>query len=301
MCSQLKVDERGYELKTHGTADFPITASYTRISRYDGRRFCYHWHNEPEFTVIVSGSMDYQVNDGIFHLIEGQGILVNSNMLHSAWNLTGDCEYLPVNFDPGLVFGPDSNRIWRKYALPLFDSPALPCLVFDPKSGDGEGRVIELFREIGELCISRPAKYELCVMERLYEAMRLMLQKADAEVSGVGGVHMMKQVARIKSVIDHVEAHYREQMTLDTLASVCDLSHSEFCRCFKSVMRQTPTEYVNRVRIRKSLPMLLSEKYTVTEIADRCGFSGSSYFAELFKRYMLCTPKEYVKKARASQ
>ena len=297
MSNQLNIDDRGFELKSHGAADFPVSAGCLRISQYEDRRFAYHWHSEPEFTVIVSGSMEYQVNDRIFHLSKGQGIFVNSNMLHSAWNRKGDCEYIPVNFEPNFLFGANNNRIWKKYLSPVVNSPALSCLVFDEKDGEDSCRILSIFREIRELNHNKPPLYEISIVSRLYEAMGLMLPAAEKEIANVTGSRTVKQIMRIKNVIDFVEMHYAEPIGLDDLAGVCDLSHSEFCRCFKSIMKQTPTEYVNRVRIRKSLPLLLAGKLTVTEISDRCGFSGSSYFAELFRRYMFCTPKQYVKKA----
>ena len=47
MSNQLRTDDRGFELKPHGPADFPVSAGCVRISRYEDRRFAYHWHSEP--------------------------------------------------------------------------------------------------------------------------------------------------------------------------------------------------------------------------------------------------------------
>ena len=86
------------ELQPRVPAGFPYRCWTTMISQYESKRFAHHWHPEIEFTVIEKGEMDYQANDRIFHLREGDGIFVNSTILHSAW-LTGegDCIYTPVN------------------------------------------------------------------------------------------------------------------------------------------------------------------------------------------------------------
>ncbi|MCU0080609.1 helix-turn-helix domain-containing protein [Extibacter muris] len=50
-----------------------------------------------------------------------------------------------------------------------------------------------------------------------------------------------------------------------------------------------------RYRIQKSLSLLVSDTYTITEIANQVGFSGSSYYSEVFRKYMHCSPREYKK------
>ena len=197
MSNQLNIDDRGFELKSHGAADFPVSAGCLRISQYEDRRFAYHWHSEPEFTVIVSGSMEYQVNDRIFHLSKGQGIFVNSNMLHSAWNRKGDCEYIPVNFEPNFLFGANNNRIWKKYLAPVVNSPALSCLVFDEKDGQDSCRILSIFREIRELNHNKPPLYEISIVSRLYEAMGLMLPAAEKEETEAALAHYTDEERRL--------------------------------------------------------------------------------------------------------
>ncbi|MTL76553.1 AraC family transcriptional regulator, partial [Turicibacter sanguinis] len=52
------------------------------------------------------------------------------------------------------------------------------------------------------------------------------------------------------------------------------------------------TEY----RLEKSLFLLKTTNYTITEIALQCGFNSSSYFTETFRKELNCTPSDYRKK-----
>ena len=79
------------------------------------------------------------------------------------------------------------------------------------------------------------------------------------------------------------------------LAAAGNISKSECCRFFKKVMRQTPFEYLLRYRIQKSVPLLLSAEMNVTEVAEAVGFVGPSYYSEIFRRWMDCSPTEYRK------
>ena len=73
---QLKVDSRGLEQRSLRKKDFPFSAGVAQISKYTDRRFCHHWHEDPEFTVIVEGEINYQVNDRVLKLKKGQKITI---------------------------------------------------------------------------------------------------------------------------------------------------------------------------------------------------------------------------------
>ena len=94
------------EQKKHGNDHFPFLVSYQRLSEYDYGSFMLHWHPEIEITYVQSGSMCYKVNNQTYHLREGDIIFNNSNALHSgAMENHMDCAYIPITFDPRLIYG----------------------------------------------------------------------------------------------------------------------------------------------------------------------------------------------------
>lgn len=297
MKNQLPVDHRGYETRRHGEHDFPVKSERGRISNYIDSRFYHHWHKDPEFTVINEGEMYYQINDKIYLLKRGMGVFVNSNALHSGWNQESECIYSPTNFDPLFFFGGKENRIFTKYVEPVVNSVDFAGLVFDPEKSEEDARIIEIFTNLTPKLKERSPMYELDIVKDLYEAWMIISSRALEIIEGHGAGRSEKQLSKIKKAIDYVENNYSEQITLSDLASVCCMSESALCRSFKSIMRQTPMEYIAAIRINKSLPLLATHEYSVTEISEKCGFSGSSYFAETFKRYMNCTPSQYAIKS----
>jgi AraC family transcriptional regulator, melibiose operon regulatory protein len=85
-------------------------------------------------------------------------------------------------------------------------------------------------------------------------------------------------------------------LTLEELALSCNISKSECCRFFKKVMRQSPFEYLLRYRIQKSVPpLLMGQELNITEISESTGFASASYYSEIFRRLMYCSPTEYRK------
>ena len=295
MGHQLKVDARGYETKPQGRASFPMTVGTVAISSYEGRRFLPHWHNEPEITLILEGEMDYRVNDVTYHLTEGQAIYVNSNSLHSGWNEVGECISAPINFAPSMLFKFDESRIYKKYVEPIVRTEAFAGDVFDPDASDTDRAAVGFLRKIFEEKQRIHDCYELDIMANLCSFWAVFAPVALREIERSGGLTETKQMARIKKAVDYIDGHYREDIGLSELARLCGLSRSEFCRSFKSVMKRTPMEYLTGVRIRRSLPLLAGREHSITEIAELCGFSGASYFSEMFKRHMSCSPSYYAK------
>ena len=134
-------------------------------------------------------------------------------------------------------------------------------------------------------------------MERIFGIWRLIHRFAETlpkQDSGIrDGALPTRDVERMRRALTFIEAHYADRMTLADIAESMSLSEGECCRVFRRMLRSTPMEYAISCRIRESLSLLAAGRLSVTEIALRTGFSGSSYFTETFRKVMGMTPSEY--------
>ena len=103
------------------------------------------------------------------------------------------------------------------------------------------------------------------------------------------------QIQRLKNALNFIYEHYNEPITLDQMVAACYANKSEFCRLFKATLHQTPFDFLMHYRIQQSLPLLCRPELTITEIATTVGFSGASYYSEVFRKYISCSPTEYRK------
>ena len=93
-----------------------------------------------------------------------------------------------------------------------------------------------------------------------------------------------EHVARVNQVLDHIERHLTDDLTLATLAGVAGFSPYHFHRIFTSVMGETPRRFIHRVRVeRAAAELLLHPRTPITRIALDCGFSGPAPFARAFQ------------------
>jgi AraC-like DNA-binding protein len=107
-----------------------------------------------------------------------------------------------------------------------------------------------------------------------------------------------KNIMQIKSALNYIHVHYKEAIRLKDISNSCNLSNSSCCRLFKKIVHHTPLDYLLSYRIQKSIPYLLNEGLNITEVAISVGFSSSSYYSEIFKKYMNCSPTVYKHKIK---
>lgn len=101
----------------------------------------------------------------------------------------------------------------------------------------------------------------------------------------------------ISSVLDHIYRHHSEGIELDDLADLSGYSRTSFYRFFKNVLKCPPGKFIIMCKIDTAKHMLTETDYTLTEIAQKCGFFDSSHFIRTFKKYTSYTPKEFRKKS----
>ena len=96
-----------------------------------------------------------------------------------------------------------------------------------------------------------------------------------------------------RRVMDYIEHHLDERLTLRELAGFAGLSVFHFLRCFKQCVGIPPHAYVRERRIERAKQLLARGEATIAEVAFRCGFSDQSSFARTFHRIAGVTPREF--------
>ncbi len=102
--------------------------------------------------------------------------------------------------------------------------------------------------------------------------------------SGPSEASRREYLARIHRVMDYIEAHLGEPMTLDALASVACFSPFHFHRLFTALAGESLYQFILRLRLEHAANQLLSQpEKSVTAIALDCGFGSPAAFARAFR------------------
>ena len=287
---QINITENQKEVKSHGNYEFPVGINVERIEAYEKGAFLWHWHPEIELTWVMSGQIEYHVNNKKYILTEGEGMFGNSNTLHAGYMISGQgCTYLSVTFHPRFLYGYENSILQTKYVDFITSNGAWDSLKLE-KETKWHQEVLKSLENIYRMSQNPPRDYELelhlMLMEiwkRLYLYFEVLPEKEQKS---------QRYLERLREIISYVQENYRQEITLDDVANHVNICKSECCRFFKKHMGMTLFEYIMFLRIQSSLPLLRAGE-SVTKAAGMAGFSSPAYYGQIFKRYMKCTPREY--------
>ena len=91
----------------------------------------------------------------------------------------------------------------------------------------------------------------------------------------------------------HISEHAEQSIDLEALARKLGLSYSVFYRQFHEVIKMSPTNYQQMIRLSKAKELLCETTLHIWEIAERVGFECPYYFGRIFKAKTGMTPGEY--------
>lgn len=94
-------------------------------------------------------------------------------------------------------------------------------------------------------------------------------------------------------LVQYLNEHMDEDVAHDVLAAKYRMHPGYLSRLFKQEMGETLSEYLLRIRIEKAAMLLKSGRYKIGQIASMVGYSASSYFSIMFKKYTGYSPREY--------
>ena len=98
----------------------------------------------------------------------------------------------------------------------------------------------------------------------------------------------------VNKALFYIYKHIDSDISLDEIATLCSMSKYHFHRIFKEETGQTLFENITSIRLQKAANLLLANRHsTISEIAQKCGFSSHSSFIKAFKRRFSYTPKEW--------
>lgn len=102
-----------------------------------------------------------------------------------------------------------------------------------------------------------------------------------------------KRSGAIVNAVKYIDEHYREKLSLESLATQLHMNGSYVSELFKKEMGVTINEYINKLRLNHACEQLCFTDYSIGEVAESCGFSDQNYFTRAFKRFLGITPSQY--------
>ncbi len=97
----------------------------------------------------------------------------------------------------------------------------------------------------------------------------------------------------INRAVDYINEHLDSPINLNDLADVAHISGFHFHRIFKSLLGESPGEYIQRLRLEKAIFRLQTTRLTLTEIAEQTGYQSPHALSKAFKKRFGISPSVY--------
>ncbi len=254
-----------------------------------------HWHYFTEMVYLVSGKLVAEISGTRYAMAPGDMIIFHPKQIHAFLDYpepAGDLRFYVVKFDEMILSNTTPG------------SPKLPRLL---ENAGSQGNPYNLITA-AELRYN-PVKlfFENCIWETehkefgydikvastisliITELIRIWLRKG----FHFSGQHTFDQFSsKDFSVLEYIDMHSAEHISIEMLAQKCGMCYSNFARRFKAQFGKTCKEYIEFVRVCKADTLLLYTDKTLDYISQETGFSDSSHFIRVYKKIKGMTPKQ---------
>ncbi|MCC2255229.1 AraC family transcriptional regulator [Ruminococcus sp. CLA-AA-H200] len=311
------------EQATHGEPLFPLKRYVTMLSQVYPS-VAPHWHDEAELTMITEGQCTYHIHLDSYKAAKGDILFIPPAELHSIStepdeNMKSDTFVFHMDF-----LGANAADICSvRYLAPIArHTLLLPYII--RKDHPAYGKISRIFRDMNRLYESGTAAgctqsdssaeqslpdiaplppdaplpgYELFLKSLLLSAVASLIpyQEAAHPRTRLEDEH----TAKLKMVLDYIDGHYAEELSVRDLAKLCYFSEYHFMRFFKKYTGTSCLEYIKNLRLEKAASRLAQGSQSVLDISMSCGFLNLSYFYREFKKKYKMTPKQFIRSAPA--
>ncbi|MCD7956823.1 MAG: AraC family transcriptional regulator [Lachnospiraceae bacterium] len=284
-------DLHDQELSKHGDAAFPIACYADDLCQGN---VPWHWHEEWEIVLVTEGCLCFDLENARQTLACGDGVFLNGKAMHAIQNSTQTPGKLhSAVFHPRLIGGSMDSVFWQTLVQPFYSNAATRFLLLKQEI-PWQKEVLRCFEAAWEAIAGEQDDFENLARYSLSKAVRGILRNTDFSKSNLSEQELTK-INRIRSMMEFIEFHYMEELTVEQIAKSVSVSNSACLRCFHEMLNTTPMQYVMETRLKKAAAQLRATNKSAKDIALDCGFNDASYFTKLFRLKYGCTPGNYRK------
>jgi AraC-like DNA-binding protein len=273
--------------------DFPIlllSGEYWRI--YDKPSGKLHFHNCLEIGICHSNSGILSINEKLLPFSAGDITCIPRNIPHATYSNPGtDSHWSYLFLDPQNMLHHLLPEPWRNYDLAI--SPLNEYRFILSKNEYPEISMLTN-QIVNELTEQKPG-YHLSIRGLLLSIyiMLYRIQTVNTEKNKDATEYNLSNALHIAPALNYIDDNISQPINVETLATLCGWSLTHFRRIFREIMRVSPLEYINNMRISKACLLLRSTEESILNISESVGFRSVSSFNRLFFREMQITPREY--------
>ena len=245
-----------------------------------------HFHEDVELLSVKSGRMAYSVNGKTIELNAGDTIFVNANQIHYSLALEDEmARYVIFVINPSIL--KTSVAVEMQAVMPILSNPNLPYIRFWHEYENSKA-IYEIMQTLPDV---RQDAFQ--VTKRCFSIWEIIMRQGQSYGFIGNDIDVDIHMQSFKKMMYFIQKEYQNKVTLEMIAASGGVSKSLCNKLFKKYVDVSPINYLLELRIKKVTEYLRTTSYSLTEIAELCGFNGASYMAEMFKKLVGKSPLNY--------
>ena len=289
--NRILADENLMEAIPHGTNRYPFDFFYDDLALFDFNCIEWHWHTELEFVYIESGTVTFWIGEKRFVLSEGNGVFINSKILHRFHSSDG--AVIPNFLCMPCFISPEDSLIYSKYIQPIISSSLIFQVFY--KEVFWQAEVLENIKRIISVQNQRTVR-ELATSALMQEIWLNLYEHINIKNTNTDSTSSASSQARLQLMMQYIHQNYRSNISLDNISDYVMLSKSTVLNYFRKYLHTTPINYLITYRLNEAAILLRKTEKKILTISNETGFNNVDYFCKLFKKHYHLTPTEYRKK-----
>ncbi len=242
-----------------------------------------HWHRAVELVYFIQGSVICKFSNGTIHGEPGELHVINSHDVHET-RCSRNAKYLVVHILPSAMCRYVPNFDMLHFSL-IHDQE-------DPEKAKAYASLKEQMQLLHRQLSDNPEEFRLEQHARLFDTTSLLVRYFSTQLATEETQRIRSDMNRLEPVLESIQLHHREDLSLDWAADTMGLAKEYFCRLFKKNMGISYLQYLNQVRSAAVCKDLEVSDDPIGEIALRHGFTDSKRLNQCFRELYGCTPSE---------
>lgn len=241
-----------------------------------------HSHNKYEILYMVEGDAIFSIGGTEFKMYPHTLLFIPPNVFHGIHVLT-DAPYdrYTVHFDPAILSHEHRALLLSKLPAKVDSN----CCVYNM----GDSGILEMLRQFDDLDGGPETLHKPLVPVFLHALIARILIKlpsieAENSIASRGANSSLKN-----ALIDYLDDHFTEQITLDTLSSRFFVSKSQLNQTFRQATGTTIIDYIIRKRIAYAQQLLLNG-VSAMQAGTAAGFGDYTSFYRAYKKHFGVSP-----------
>lgn len=260
------------------------------IYRSQGTQSPLHWHYYSEILYMFKGRIKITCNNREFTLSPGDICYIYPLQLHEVTEIDKDVEYAVIKFDIHTIHIPNiyMPKMYDYFLHRISENDY--CIYIENFSKEGDFVTTCIDKLLDEYH-DKDSMYMLQIQADIFSILIAIIRSYDKDMLKDNARHS-DDIISFHNILEYIDTHAGEQIEVQHLADMCNMSYSHFARLFRENYGRSCKEYIKYIRLNKAEEMLIHTKYDISYIASETGFFDSSHFIRTYKAWKGITPKQ---------